>query len=93
MNETTEADESTVAADESTSEEPKKKFKWDKLIKSSLKSADNKTLSVKKLRKLLLPQYIELTGEECSKAEFKEKLEQRLNKSTKFTYADGNVSM
>merc|ERR1712237_192603 len=31
MNETTEADESTVAADESTSEEPKKKFKWDKV--------------------------------------------------------------
>lgn len=83
----------TAEADESTSEEPKKKFKWDKMIKSALKAAEGNTLSVKKLRKLLLPQYTEKTGEECGKAEFKDKLDQRLNKSSKFTYEDGNVSM
>merc|ERR1712080_384226 len=37
----------TAEADESTTEEPKKKFKWDKMIKSCLKSADENSLSVK----------------------------------------------
>jgi len=91
MNET--ADDTmneTAEADDTTSE--KKKFKWDKNIKAALKAADN-TLSIKKLLKAIIPKYTEATGEECQKSEIKEKLEQRLNKSSKFTYEDGTVSI
>jgi len=83
----------TTEADESTGEQTKKKFKWDKLIKSFLKTTDDKTMSVKKLRKVLLPMYREEMGKDCSEEEFKDKLEQRLNKSSKLTYKDGTVSL
>jgi len=83
MNETAEAD---------TTSSEKKKFKWDKNIKAALKAADN-TLTIKKLLKAIIPKYTEATGEECQKSEIKEKLEQRLNKSSKFTYEDGTVSI
>jgi len=91
MNET--ADDTmneTAEADDTTSE--KKKFKWDKNIKAALKAADN-TLTIKKLLKAIMPKYTEATGEECQKSEIKEKLEQRLNKSSKFTYEDGTVTI
>merc|ERR1712168_1198474 len=89
LNETAD-DTMNETADDTSSE--KKKFKWDKNIKAILKAADS-SLSLKKLLKQIIPKYTEATGEACEKSEVKEKLEQRLNKSSKFTYEDGTVSI
>jgi len=70
-------------------ENSKKKFKWDKFIRGCLKSSDNNQLTLKKLRKA----YKNQGEEEFSKEEFKEKLEQRLGKSSKFTYQNGIVAL
>ena len=66
---------------------------WDKIIKSLLKAADDKQIPVKKLRKMLLPEYNKHTGEEMAKDEFKALLEGKIEGSSKVELADGIVSL
>merc|ERR1712080_694951 len=80
--------------DESVSHDPDKKaFKWNKLIKMCINATTNKHISDKKLCKVLLPQYVNVTGEDITVEDFKTKLQGRIDKSTLFTCDDGRVTL
>jgi len=88
MNDTAELDESTNSEGGKTAQ-----FQWFKMIKSCLKTAEDKKMSFEKLEEVLLPFYTEVGHRECSKEQFRERLEKRLKRSQKLTYIDGMVSL
>ncbi|KFK40303.1 hypothetical protein AALP_AA3G357500 [Arabis alpina] len=65
-------------------EDHEKKINWKKLISSALKSNEDKTLKMKKLKKLVLELLVE-SGITRDKSELKAELELKVNSSSRFT--------
>ncbi|KAL1218355.1 UBP1-associated proteins 1C [Cardamine amara subsp. amara] len=61
-----------------------KKINWKKLITSALKSNEDKTLKMKKLKKLVLESLVD-SGFHQDKSELKAELELKVNSSSRFT--------
>lgn len=61
-----------------------KKINWKKLITSALKSKEDKTLKMKKLKKLVLESLVG-SGITLDKSDLSEEVEQKVNSSSRFT--------